>query len=214
MKTLFAFALCTFSLSIYASELPKDTVDRYIIDNVTVDNFDGTLLNGKTIDKYVVVYNDNGKTVEKKHIISTKKTINVTDLKEWPKGNDENDVHILLDGKEISSSAFGSLKPEDIANITVLKPRSSAAKAVCEQRGYKDKKGVVMIFTDKSNVSTSSNKISAGVSTNSSNKVIYINGKRASEKEMSELKADGIASMTIRTKENATEVYIVTKAPK
>ncbi len=71
MKTLLALVLCASSLSIFASELPKDTVDKYVIDNVAIDKFDGKQLTGKSISQYTITCKNVGKVVERRHIITT-----------------------------------------------------------------------------------------------------------------------------------------------
>lgn len=204
MKALFTFALCACVLGIQASALPKDTVDSYVIDNVAIAKFDGTQLVGKTIDKYAIAYKGNGKSVEKCHVITTRKSdkgINlkgkVIDIKGMPEGKDLHNTLILLNGKEVTSSDTTKLKPEDISNITILKAGSKAAKAILKQRGRTDK-GEVMIITSNLKEETPE-------------KVIYINGKKSSESEMKKLQKDGILSMTIKQNNGTPEVYIVTK---
>lgn len=204
MKALFTFALCACVLGIQASALPKDTVDSYVIDNVAIAKFDGTQLVGKTIDKYAIAYKGNGKSVEKYHVITTRKSdkgINlkgkVIDIKGMPEGKDLHSTLILLNGKEVTSSDTTKLKPEDISNITILKAGSKAAKAILKQRGRTDK-GEVMIITSNLKEETPE-------------KVIYINGKKSNESEMKKLQKDGILSMTIKQNNGTPEVYIVTK---
>lgn len=204
MKALFTFALCACVLGIQASALPKDTVDSYVIDNVAIAKFDGTQLVGKTIDKYAIAYKGNGKSVEKCHVITTRKSdkgINlkgkVIDIKGMPEGKDLHSTLILLNGKEVTSSDTTKLKPEDISNITILKAGSKAAKAILEQRGRTDKSEVMIITSN--------------LKEEIPEKVIYINGKKSNESEMKKLQKDGILSMTIKQNNGTPEVYIVTK---
>lgn len=197
MKTLLTFALCAFSLGIHASALPKDTVDRYMIDNVAIDKFDGTQLMDKTIDKYTITYKKNGKSVEKHHVITTKKSGKIIDIKGMSEGKDRNNTLVLLNGKEVTFSETTSLKPEDISNVTILKAGSEAAKAILKQRG-RTGKGEVMIITSK-------------VNEEAPEQVIYINGKKSSKSEMKKLQKDVILSMTIKKNNGTPEVYIVTK---
>lgn len=197
MKTLLTFALCAFSLGIHASALLKDTVDRYMIDNVAIDKFDGTQLMDKTIDKYTITYKKNGKSVEKHHVITTKKSGKIIDIKGMSEGKDRNNTLVLLNGKEVTFSETTSLKPEDISNVTILKAGSEAAKAILKQRG-RTGKGEVMIITSK-------------VNEEAPEQVIYINGKKSSKSEMKKLQKDVILSMTIKKNNGTPEVYIVTK---
>lgn len=197
MKALFTFALCAFVLGIQASALPKDTVDSYVIDNVAIAKFDGTQLVGKTIDKYAIAYKNNGKSVEKCHVITTRKSGKVINIKGMPEGKDLHNTLILLNGKEVTFSDTTNLKPEDISNITILKAGSKAAKAILKQRGRTDK-GEVMIIT-------------SNLKEEAPEKVIYINGKKSSESEMKKLQTGVILSMTIKKNNGTPEVYIVTK---
>lgn len=204
MKALFTFALCACVLGIQASALPKDTVDSYMIDNVAIAKFDGTQLVGKTIDKYAIAYKGNGKSVEKCHVITTRKSDKVIDIKGkvinikgMSECKDVNKALILLNGKEVTFSETTSLKPEDISNITILKAGSKAAKAILKQRG-RTNNDEVMIITSK-------------VNEEAPEQVIYINGKKSNVSEMKKLQKDGILSMTIKQNNGTPEVYIVTK---
>ena len=204
MKALFTFALCACVLGIQASALPKDTVDSYVIDNVAIAKFDGTQLVGKTIDKYTIAYKGNGKSVEKCHVITTRKSDKVIDIKGkvinikgMSECKDVNKALILLNGKEVTFSETTSLKPEDISNVTILKAGSKAAKAILKQRG-RTGNGEVMIITSK-------------VNEEAPEQVIYINGKKSNVSEMKKLQKDGILSMTIKQNNGTPEVYIVTK---
>lgn len=222
MKALLTLVLCTLSLGIRASELPKDTINCYVIDNVAISKFDGTQLEGKTIDKYIIACKDQGKSVLKTHVILTKEfktdgphpyadayknhvvslsttgkmadadVIGLSDCKNFP------NARILLDGKEIKADELWRMKPDDIANITVLKPGSKAARAVANVRnmGDKGKTGIIIISTMA--------KAKTG-------QIVFINGQKTSEDEMKKLKPEDISSVTIIKNDGVNEVRIVTK---
>lgn len=222
MKALLTLVLCTLSLGIRASELPKDTINCYVIDNVAISKFDGTQLEGKTINKYIIAYKDMGKSVLKTHVILTKEfktdgprpyadaytnqvislsatskmadadVIGLSDCKNFP------NARILLDGKEIKADELWRMKPDDIANITVLKPGSKAARAIANVRnmGDKGKTGIIIISTMA--------KAKTG-------QIVFINGQKTSEDEMKKLKPEDISSVTIIKNDGVNEVRIVTK---
>ena len=222
MKALLTLVLCTLSLGIRASELPKDTINCYVIDNVAISKFDGTQLEGKTINKYIIAYKDMGKSVLKTHVILTKEfktdgprpyadaytnqvislsatskmadadVIGLSDCKNFP------NARILLDGKEIKADELWRMKPDDIANITVLKPGSKAARATANVRnmGDKGKTGIIIISTMA--------KAKTG-------QIVFINGQKTSEDEMKNLIPEDISSVTIIKNDGVNEGRIVTK---
>ncbi len=220
MKTILTIALCAISLGLHAKSLPKDTINRYVIDNVAIPRFDGTQLEGKTIDKYIIACKDQGKSVVRTHVITTSKTginipqsmidecnkyiqqhknmgnipdmdvIKMSDCKNFP------DAHIILNGKKINADEFKRLKPEDITNITVMKPGTLIAMLTAQSNGIDDKgKNGIILVTTKSMARPS--------------QVIYINEKIASEKEMKQLKPSDIKSVYINTHDGTNEVHII-----
>ena len=71
MRTLLLLAFCTLALNVQSVEIKKDTIDKYVIDKQTIERFNGTQLEGKTISKYIIAYKDAGNVVEKMHFILT-----------------------------------------------------------------------------------------------------------------------------------------------
>lgn len=200
MKALLLSALCALSLNIHASVLPKDTTDKYIIDNVPTSRFDGTQLEGKTIDRYIITHKDNGNAVTRIHVITTRKYDKATYNKELSECKNFPKANIVLDGKVTSSSELSNLKPEDISNILIFKPGSREAKAVGKLFGVSHKNGVILITTKPDYIFP--------------RRVIYIDGKRASKSEMDKIKPDDVVSVQSRHKDDAYEIYITTKGGK
>ncbi len=141
MKTLLALVLCASSLSLLASGLPKDTVDKYVIDNVAIDKFDGSQLVGKSISKYQITCKNAGKTVERRHVIST----NAEDAAQKARGRHPGYIQYpglnIVDGQEMPMG-YKISQPE-VARLIFHKPGSDAAKSY----GEKGKNGVTIITT-------------------------------------------------------------------
>ncbi len=188
--------LCASSVNIYSSELPKDTVDKYVIDNVAIHKFDGTQLENKTISKYIIAYKDLGNVVEKKHVIITNQNSSAqsnTDQKNF-------NGLIIVDGKEIKNSDLAKINNKDIKSMYVLKAGSEAAEAY----GEKGKNGVMLIKTK----TAADNK--------TAEEVYYIDGKKVDKSRINNLKSENIASVSVVKNEKGepSTIYIKTKKDK
>ncbi len=197
MKTLLALVLCASSLNVLASELPKDTVDKYVIDNVVIDRFNGTQLENKTIAKYIIACKDAGNVVERNHVIITEQEHSstkedVTSLANY-KGL------IILNGKEVRSTDVSLISSKEVRSVFVLKPDSKAA----EVYGEKGKNGVMIINTIKA-------------SADKTVKVVYIDGQKVDESEMNKLSPNNISAMSVAKNKDGkpTIIYIETKQDK
>lgn len=145
MRTLLLTALCAVAISSQAVEEKRDTVDKYIIDKKAVAHFDGSQLEGKRVQKYMIAYKKNGNVVEKNHVIYTDGQASivlagaVTD-----NGIIANNVEalIVVDGIEVSPESFSKMSAEDIKSMTVLKENSAV-----ELYGDKGRKGVIVVET-------------------------------------------------------------------
>lgn len=145
MRTLLLTALCAVAISSQAVEEKRDTVDKYIIDKKAVAHFDGSQLEGKRVQKYMIAYKENGNVVEKNHLIYTDGQASivlagaVTD-----NGIIANNVEalIVVDGIEVSPESFSKMSAEDIKSMTVLKENSAV-----ELYGDKGRKGVIVVET-------------------------------------------------------------------
>ena len=117
----------------------------YVIDNVTVENFDGSQLKGKTIGDYQItttgkgnkaitvhaittvkrtmrsqmIVNDNGKIILKTDSLMAKSGVN-----HFGSGTGQNTVYIV-DGKVVEESEVKNLPTKQIQSVTVVKDSES-----------------------------------------------------------------------------------------
>ena len=113
MRTLLLTALCAVAISSQAVEEKRDTVDKYIIDKKAVAHFDGSQLEGKRVQKYMIAYKENGNVVEKNHLIYTDGQASIV-LSGAVTDNGiivENTVEalIVVDGTEVSPESFSKM---------------------------------------------------------------------------------------------------------
>ena len=146
MRTLLLTALCAVAISSQAVEEKRDTVDKYIIDKKAVAHFDGSQLEGKRVQKYMIAYKENGNVVEKNHLIYTDGQASIV-LSGAVTDNGiivDNTVEalIVVDGTEVSPESFSKMNAEDIKSMTVLKE-----KAAVMLYGDKGRKGVILVET-------------------------------------------------------------------
>lgn len=151
MRILLLTALCAVAISSQAVEEKRDTVDKYIIDKKAVAHFDGSQLEGKRVQKYMIAYKENGNVVEKNHLIYTDGQASIV-LAGAVKDNGiivENTVEalIVVDGTEVSPESFSKMNAEDIKSMTVLKE-----KAAVMLYGDKGRKGVIVVETKAGSV--------------------------------------------------------------
>lgn len=151
MRILLLTALCAVAISSQAVEEKRDTVDKYIIDKKAVAHFDGSQLEGKRVQKYMIAYKENGNVVEKNHLIYTDGQASIV-LAGAVKDNGiivENTVEalIVVDGTEVSPESFSKMNAEDIKSMTVLKEKSAVMLY-----GDKGRKGVILVETKAGSV--------------------------------------------------------------
>lgn len=151
MRTLLLTALCAVAISSQAVEEKRDTVDKYIIDKKAVAHFDGSQLEGKRVQKYMIAYKENGNVVEKNHLIYTDGQASIV-LSGAVTDNGiiaDNTVEalIVVDGTEVSPESFSKMNAEDIKSMTVLKGNSAV-----ELYGDKGRKGVIVVETKAGSV--------------------------------------------------------------
>jgi hypothetical protein len=168
MKKIIFLSLCLFLGAFSLSA--QQTI--YVIDNVTVENFDGSQLNGKTIKDYKISTTGSGRNAVTIHSISTSTqpsifsftgtfpqfdldslmsvyrftpdSFHIPDISQYIKKIPRKIVYVV-DGVEYedSLSPFDSVSPMDIKNITVLKNGSP------EQLKYGEDCTVIVIETTK-----------------------------------------------------------------
>ena len=136
----------------------------YVIDNKTVENFDGSQLIGKTIKEYKITTTGKGRDAITVHSVSTVPSVysvsgfvspSEDSLEIWKsKKQFQRDyinghlpskrVVYVIDGVEQKDAeAFQSLRPSEIKSMTVIKAGSSEALK------YGDDCDVIMVETDK-----------------------------------------------------------------
>ena len=190
MGTLLLLAFCTLALNVQSVEIKKDTIDKYVIDKQTIERFNGTQLEGKTISKYIIAYKDAGNVVEKMHFILTgNESVSFSNT---PIKQSKYEGLVIVDGKEMSSDEFSKMNAKDIAGMKVYK----AGSKVAESYGETGKNGVLWI-------TTKANKTSENI--------YFIDGRRVEKGEVDKLSPDRIASMSVNKEEGNSVVLVVTK---
>lgn len=190
MGTLLLLAFCTLALNVQSVEIKKDTIDKYVIDKQTIERFNGTQLEGKTISKYIIAYKDAGNVVEKMHFILTgNESVSFCNT---PIKQSKYEGLVIVDGKEMSSDEFSKMNAKDIAGMKVYK----AGSKVAESYGEPGKNGVLWI-------TTKANKTSENI--------YFIDGRRVEKDEVDKLSPNKIASMTVKKEEGNSVIQIVTK---
>lgn len=121
----------------------------YIIDGTMVENFDGSQLVGKKVERYNVEHPNANTTV---HNIFTSDSRPAAERNEETaagsvkgRASDDNNPLIVLNG-EIYTGDVNKINPNDIAYIDVYKPGSNVAASY----GVKGEHGVIKIFSKKS----------------------------------------------------------------
>ena len=190
MGTLLLLAFCTLALNVQSVEIKKDTIDKYVIDKQTIERFNGTQLEGKTISKYIIAYKDAGNVVEKMHFILTgNESVSFSNT---PIKQSKYEGLVIVDGKEMSLDEFSKMNAKDIAGMKVYK----AGSKVAESYGEPGKNGVLWI-------TTKANKTSENI--------YFIDGRRVEKDEVDKLSPNKIASMTVKKEEGNSVIQIVTK---
>ncbi len=189
MKSILIAALCAVTFIAQAEEAKRDTIHKYTIDKQAVEHFDGSQLEGKHISKYIIAYKENGNVVEKHHVIYTgneeAKVIRIA------KDNDKSlsvvsnklvGQLIAIDGREVTKEEMLKIKSEDVVSVNVLAPGSKAAEAY----GEKGRNGVILVETKTAkNLSVTTNPI------------VVIDGKEASDEDLAEIDPTQIANVTV-----------------
>ena len=162
-KFIIAFALCLACFTLAAQQ------NIYVIDNVTVKNFDGTQLQGKIITNYQISTQGSGKKAVTVHAITTAPTdvtVSVSPIggpidnsiiipaaeNDLPQakvtirgyaGASDKDPVLIIDGKRYEdSSALKDLDPKKIKSITVLKDEAAI-------KTYNAPNGVIIVDLKK-----------------------------------------------------------------
>lgn len=169
MLTSILSAVCAIALGTNAIASQADTLNVYIINGETIENFDGSQLVGKTISDYKTMISSsisNGVTsVTKMHVIKTdgkqiKSTSNYSvvtngeiskvsiagldgeySLADIQVNEGAKEMEIYIDGKKSSRADMGKILPEKISSMNVY--RAGSAEAI-KYTGSKDKNVIIV----------------------------------------------------------------------
>lgn len=169
MLTFILSAVCAIALGTNAIASQADTLNVYIINGETIENFDGSQLVGKTISDYKTMISSsisNGVTsVTKMHVIKTdgkqiKSASNYSvvtngeiskvsiagldgeySLADIQVNEGAKEMEIYIDGKKSSRADMGKILPEKISSMNVY--RAGSAEAI-KYTGSKDKNVIIV----------------------------------------------------------------------
>lgn len=169
MLTSILSAVCAIALGTNAIASQADTLNVYIINGETIENFDGSQLVGKTISDYKTMISSsisNGVTsVTKMHVIKTdgkqiKSASNYSvvtngeiskvsiagldgeySLADIQVNEGAKELEIYIDGKKSSRADMGKILPEKISSMNVY--RAGSAEAI-KYTGSKDKNVIIV----------------------------------------------------------------------
>ena len=196
MKTFILTALCAVTLTAQAQEAKRDTIDKYIIDNQFIGNFDGSQLEGKRITTYTIDYKESGNVVVKNHVIYTsdkaEKSVIIEGYANGPLiVSKVLGPLIIVDGKESSAEGMAMIKSEDIVSVNVCEPGSEIAKSY----GEKGRNGVIFVTTKATSV------------TKVVEPLIIVDGKETSQKDFAKINSAEIANITVLKPEPAVKIW-------
>ena len=150
MTGLILSTICAAALNAAPMSAPADTVTNFVIDNVRVENFDGSQLIGKTIASYQITREEIQGVPLIFHIIMTSEFMekaaaasegkqNIITFNEFPgvpqaptivvrsNGSMPDPVNAIyiIDDKVASEEEFKNLDPKNISSISIAKYASS-----------------------------------------------------------------------------------------
>jgi hypothetical protein len=169
MLTSILSAVCAIALGTNAIASQADTLNVYVINGETIENFDGSQLVGKTISDYKTMISSsisNGVTsVTKMHVIKTdgkqiKSASNYSvvtngeiskvsiagldgeySLADIQVNEGAKEMEIYIDGKKSSRADMGKILPEKISSMNIY--RAGSADAI-KYTGSKDKNVIIV----------------------------------------------------------------------
>jgi len=131
--SLLAFASCSFGTLCAAQPYAAlDTLNQYVIDNVAVDYFDGSQLEGKQIASYKL------STV----VSSPDEVILIHNIRTKNAAKQGDPIYVI-DGKKVGKRKFENLNPTAIKSITVIK--NGSLEEVKQYPGWEN--GVILVET-------------------------------------------------------------------
>lgn len=162
MRALLILGLCATAMVANARTAKTDTVNRYIINGQTINNFNGTQLQGKTVKSYNVATQNEKNRVVVTHTITIdgagtsadKKTptfVEPLGKKAKKAANNPKLQLVIVDGVERPQGVMGP-RADEIESYITYGPDSKEAKAY----GEKGKNGVTFITTKQKPMQSSS----------------------------------------------------------
>ena len=134
--SLLAFASCISGTLCAAQPYAAlDTLNHYVIDNVAVDFFDGSQLEGKQIASYKL------STV----VSAPDEVIMIHNIRTRNAAKQADPIYVI-DGKKVSKRKFENLNPTGIKSITVIK--NGSVEEVKQYPGWEN--GVILVETKES----------------------------------------------------------------
>ena len=151
ISLLFAVVCCFGLIRAVPCAAAQDTLarQRYVIDNKTVQQFDGSQLEGKKIVSYrISTINSPSKGVIWVHDIHTDAAVQ------------SGEPIYVIDGKKVSKRKFENLSPSRIKSMTIVK--NGSVEAVKQYPGWEN--GVILVETtaDDSEADTKDTRVNIG----------------------------------------------------
>lgn len=128
MGTLLLSAICALTLSAGNITERPDTTIKYIIDKSEVKNFDGSQLDGKTIESYTIADypSEDGKNVTRLHVIQTKtgeKVIYIVDNKGYT-AEEFKQIRPKIQTRIKSIAIYKGIKNKEVLPVSVDNAKS------------------------------------------------------------------------------------------
>ena len=112
---------------------PADTLNNYFIDGIYVAHFDGSQLVGKTIASYQIL----------SQTLSTGVVLQAHDIRTERNEPVRPAPAYVIDGVQVTAEQFGTLRPSDIKNMTVI--QNDTGEGIKQYTGWEN--GVVLVET-------------------------------------------------------------------
>ena len=169
--SLLIAVLCSCSILQAAPLADQDTLNQYVIDDKTVEQFDGSQLEGKKIVSYrISTVSSSANDAIRVHIIRTK-------------GSKTDDPVYVIDGKPATKRQFENLIPANIKSITIVK--NGSVKEVRQYPGWEN--GVILVETKEGGAvsETKDTRVNIGYGVEEQRDVSYsISSIKRDEKEV------------------------------
>ncbi|MBP5487315.1 MAG: hypothetical protein J6Y06_06795 [Bacteroidales bacterium] len=155
MKKFILSAICILIIGAISVQAQKKKVTQYIIDGNHVENFDGSILEGRYVNSYKIETVTQGNETVERHIILTNKSISsikasADTTKVISFGKHPEPVYVLNDERIISKEEFNQLNINGIKSIEVIRKNDSEIAKKYSSEG----RGVIIVWTKQSKSGT------------------------------------------------------------